>query len=215
MTAFDLYKQLLACRTPSACDAFDAHVLACIIAAGAAEAVLDGSLAEALGFNAQPLRALLDTYFPGALQLLEPFGLDCTVEVGVDEQCLRELLVRFRTSPAQLSTLLSTLVARRATRPNHLWQDLGLANRNELSRLMQRHFAPLALRNRQDMKWKKFFYRMICSEEGFRLCSAPCCAECSDFSACFGDESGESLLAHVRLQTETPPWNAPGAVCTQ
>jgi nitrogen fixation protein NifQ len=69
---------------------------------------------------------------------------------------------------------------------------------------MQRHFAPLARRNTQDMKWKKFFFRMICRDEGYSLCSAPSCSECNDFGACFGDESGESLLARVRLQSETP-----------
>jgi nitrogen fixation protein NifQ len=69
---------------------------------------------------------------------------------------------------------------------------------------MQRHFAPLARRNTQDMKWKKFFFRMLCRDEGYSLCSAPSCSECSDFCACFGDESGESLLARERLQSETP-----------
>jgi nitrogen fixation protein NifQ len=133
---------------------------------------------------------------------LEAFGLDGEPMVGDDERCLRELLWRFRTVPAPITSLLSVLVARRATRPNHLWQDLGLANRGELCRLMQRHFASLARRNTQDMKWKKFFFRMICRDEGYTLCSAPSCSECCDFSACFGDESGESLLARVRLQSE-------------
>jgi nitrogen fixation protein NifQ len=55
------------------------------------------------------------------------------------------------------------------------------------------------------MKWKKFFFRMICKDEGFRLCSAPSCAECDDFSLCFGDESGESLLARSRREAETRP----------
>ena len=49
------------------------------------------------------------------------------------------------------------------------------------------------------MKWKKFFYRMICRDEGYRLCTAPSCAECDDFQVCFGDESGESLMARTRL----------------
>jgi len=52
------------------------------------------------------------------------------------------------------------------------------------------------------MKWKKFFYRMICRDEGFRLCSAPSCAECDDFSVCFGDESGESFLARNRRASD-------------
>jgi nitrogen fixation protein NifQ len=63
---------------------------------------------------------------------------------------------------------------------------------------MRLHFAPLALRNSRDMKWKKFLYRMICRDEGYRLCTTPICSECDDFAMCFGDESGESLLARNR-----------------
>jgi len=161
------------------------------------------SLVDALGISGKVLRRFCEQYFCGALALLESFGLDGEPTVDEDEQCLRELLRRSRTSAEPLSLLLAILIARRSTRPNHLWQDLGLRNRGELSRLMIRHFSPLALRNDQDMKWKKFFYRMICRDEGFTLCSAPSCSECCDFENCFGDESGESLLARTRLHIET------------
>ena len=131
------------------------------------------------------------------------FKLDIEPTVNEDEKCLRELLWRFRTVSSPINSLLTFLVARRATRPNHLWQDLGLANRGELSRLMLRHFAALARRNDQDMKWKKFFYRMICRDDGFNMCVAPCCSECGDFNACFGSESGESLLARTHFHGES------------
>ena len=113
------------------------------------------------------------------------------------------LLQRSRSTPGPLSSLLAAIVARRAMQPNHLWQDLGLTNRSELSALMLRHFAPLAVRNSQDMKWKKFFYRMICRDDSYRLCAAPSCSECCDFSECFGDESGESRMARARWQIDT------------
>ena len=90
------------------------------------------------------------------------------------------------------------MIARRCKSPHHLWQDLGLANRGELSQLMNRHFARLADKNRQDMKWKKFLYRMVCGSEGFMLCTAPVCSECDDFKNCFGAEDGESMLARAR-----------------
>jgi nitrogen fixation protein NifQ len=204
MTPLDVYMLLKASSAAFACDTFDAHVLASIVAAGVAEVEPGGSLAEALGIAGKELRDNLDRYFPGALFALEGFDLDHEITIDDDEQCLRKLLLRSRSTPAPLTTLLAGMVARRATRPNHLWQDLGLANRGELSRLMQNHFAPLARRNTQDMKWKKFFYRMICRDESYRMCSAPSCSECCDFHACFGDESGESLLARIRLQLEAP-----------
>jgi nitrogen fixation protein NifQ len=86
-------------------------------------------------------------------------------------------------------------VARRSLRANHLWQDLGLGSRDELSDLMKRHFAPLAARNSQNMKWKKFLFRMVCLDEQAGLCPAPTCGECTEFEGCFGDEPGVGLLA--------------------
>jgi nitrogen fixation protein NifQ len=87
------------------------------------------------------------------------------------------------------------MVARRALETNHLWEDLGLRNRGELSRLLTRHFAPLAERNTRNMRWKRFFYRQLCEDDGFLMCATPVCTDCPDFDLCFGEESGESRLA--------------------
>jgi nitrogen fixation protein NifQ len=203
MTPQDLYELLRQASGKAACEPFDGHILACIFAAAADETLAGGSFTDALGICGASLRANIERYFPGARKQLEAFDLDIEPVVQDDERCLRELLWRFRTAPSPLNSLLVFLVSRRATRANHLWQDLGLANRDELSRLMHRHFALLARRNNQDMKWKKFFYRMICRDEGFRLCVAPSCGECSDFDHCFGNEAGESLLG--RSCNQAPP----------
>jgi nitrogen fixation protein NifQ len=197
MTPESIYLILLQANATTACETFDGHVLACVFAAGVAEVQDGGSFTNALGMRGTSLRRSIGKYFPGTLEQLEAFGLDEELVIGDDERCLRELLWRFRTVPSPLNSLLSFLVSRRATRPNHLWQDLGLSDRSELSRLMQRHFALLAQRNNQNMKWKKFFYRMICREDGFHVCIAPSCVECSDFPSCFGDETGESLLGNL------------------
>jgi len=204
MTPEALYNYLRQANEKTNCEQFDGHVLACIFAAAIDEYHAGGSFTDALGICGASLRQNIDKYFPGTLKCLEDFGLDVEPVVSEEERCLRELLWRFRTVPSPLNSLLTFLVARRATRPNHLWQDLGLANRNELSRLMIGHFSGLASRNSQDMKWKKFFYRMICREDGFSMCAAPCCSECCDFDRCFGDESGESLLARTRLAGTAP-----------
>lgn len=208
MTHLALYTQLVQLKACSIDDAFDAHVLASMFTAATMEIDTSGSLAEGLGISGKELRRMIATYFPDAATLLENFGLDHETPVGDDEQSLRRLLLRSRSTPAPLSSVFSIIIASRATRPNHLWQDLGLVNRGELSRLMRRHFAPLALRNRQDMKWKKFFYRLICQDEDSGVCLAPSCSECNDFAGCFGDESGESMLARTRLGLERPDWIA-------
>jgi nitrogen fixation protein NifQ len=214
MTPESIYLRLRQANAAIACEPFDGHVLACIFAAGMSECNAGVALSAALGIGGLELRRTIAKYFPGALDRLENFNLDSKPTLDDNERCLRELLWRFRTTSAPLTSLLSVLIARRATRPNHLWQDLGLVNRGELSSLMQRHFALLARRNTQDMKWKKFFFRMICRDEGYRLCAAPCCAECGDFSACFGDESGESLLARVRFQSEASMHHSIESACT-
>lgn len=203
MTPEATYTFLSKCSTDSGCDPFDGHVLACIFTVAAMETSPARLLTHALGVPERILRRASEQYFPGAQTLLESFGLHGEPAVDENERCLRQLLGRSRTAAGPLGSLLAMLIARRCERPNHLWQDLGLPNRADLSRLMLRHFAPLALRNEQDMKWKKFFFRMICRDEGFSLCAAPSCSECSDFGDCFGDESGESLLARTRLRYET------------
>jgi nitrogen fixation protein NifQ len=196
------YTLLIRSLSPG-CDPFDGHVLACAFAIAAQEAGPRRSLAESIGVSGKFLRSAIAEHFPDALTRLEEFGLDSEVVIDAEEQSLRTLLQRSRSTPGAFGSLLVALVARRATQPNHLWQDLGLTCRGELSALMQRHFAPLATRNSQDMKWKKFFYRMICRDDSYRLCAAPSCSECCDFTVCFGDESGESRLAKTRRQIET------------
>lgn len=71
----------------------------------------------------------------------------------------------------------------------HLWQDLGLASRAELSVLMRHWFPALVALNGGDMKWKKFFYRQLCQRAGILICKSPSCAACSDQPLCFGPET--------------------------
>lgn len=169
---------------------FDAHVLAAMLALAATEN-------EAAGFSDH---ALLEQIFPSENNWLQQQPV--TADRSADEQTLLALLQQGATTGTPLERLLAEMMARRAQRPNHLWQDLGLANRDELGHLMQTHFAPLARLNRADMKWKKFFYRQLCRNTAYSLCMAPSCCECSDFDGCFGEESGESLLAHIRRRAD-------------
>jgi len=113
---------------------------------------------------------------------------------------VRDLLLAQRSSRGETGRLLAAMIARRAIEPNHLWEDLGLRDRSELTRLLARHFAPLAARNTGNMRWKRFFYRALCESDGFVMCTTPVCTECRDFELCFGDESGESRMAERRRE---------------
>ena len=177
---------------------FEAHVLASILALSMAEAgAARGTVGEAAGYAGAP--SLLMEMFPHAADIL---AANAALVRGEDEACLHDLLQRAATTGSPFELLLAGMIARRAQRPNHLWQDLGLRNRGELSKLMADYFASLARRNTADMKWKKFFFRLICRDASYTLCTAPSCGECSDYDNCFNEENGESLLAHLRKSAE-------------
>ncbi|MCJ2181943.1 nitrogen fixation protein NifQ [Novosphingobium sp. 1949] len=188
-----IYAELLWQGGRARIDPVDVHLAASVLALAFYEAEVEGtSLAVATGLDGEELGELCRIAFPQVV--LPEAG---TPWVGREEQALRDILWMNCGAASVFELLMARLVARRCQRPNHLWQDLGFASRSELSMLMQLHFPRLALKNANDMKWKKFFYRMMCSSEGFRLCSVPVCAECDDFDACFGPEDGEALLARI------------------
>lgn len=176
---------------------FDRHVLASILAVSTMDS---GPLPENAGLSGAELVALLEQYFP-------------TVEIKADKQLLRfncdkgeevamicDLLLSQRSTEGNIGAWLAAMVARRATEPKHLWEDLGLRDRAELSRLLAHHFAPLAARNINNMRWKRFFYRTLCENDGLVICTTPVCTQCNEFNVCFGAEDGESRMAERRRE---------------
>lgn len=200
MKTDEAYEWLISASATSLRDAFDIHVVAAILALAVVEAESDErSIAEGLGLEGAALAELITEMFPGAASELLEAADRTTVTVDAEEQSLRDILGMFATgADPRFEGHLATMIARRCKWPHHLWQDLGLRHRGELCDLMQCHFARLAAKNHQDMKWKKFLYRMVCGSEGFTLCTAPVCSECPDFADCFGAEDGESRLAWAR-----------------
>jgi nitrogen fixation protein NifQ len=182
-----LYRRLMQGGTG---DPFDRHVFACAIALAASEP--NRPLTASLGLAGAALRALFAAYFPEEAELSAGLGEDAGLD-QLEEPDLRALLTEHGSRGVREETWLAAIVARRSLGANHLWQDLGLSSRDDLSRLLLRHFRPLAARNSGDMKWKKFFYRALCERDGALVCKAPNCAVCDDVSLCFGGEAGEPL----------------------
>jgi nitrogen fixation protein NifQ len=179
---------------PSPRNPFSVHIFACLLALAAQESIASGAtIGESLGLSAADLDALLTIFPTTAGVALE--AQPSTIEFDEEEEQLRALFDRYRVDDSLETGWLVSMLARRCMSPNHLWQDLGLSSRDDLNRLMRERFPALAARNAQNMKWKKFFYRCLCEMEGFSLCASPTCAECSDYSACFGEETGASRLA--------------------
>lgn len=71
---------------------------------------------------------------------------------------------------------------------DHLWQDLGLWSRQDLTALIDFNFPEIKATNNKDMKWKKFLYKQLCETEGIYVCRAPSCDVCVDYPRCFGPE---------------------------
>jgi len=143
-----------------------------------------GVLTGRLGLSEAAYQTLWDRYFPGAhLSLADGPGEDI-----VELEDLLNLLLEYRAGVRESEVWLAHIVAYSCCGRNHLWQDLGLANRGELSMLMGTAFPGLAELNTDDMKWKKFIYRHYCSREGIYVCPAPSCSECADHAKCFAPE---------------------------
>jgi nitrogen fixation protein NifQ len=194
MKGAEAYDWLMSCSAGSPRDRFETHVIASGLALAMSENESGGELGEALGLDQPALRDLIGTMFPGACELCDPRGPACFI-VDAEEQSLRDILMMYSSWEEPMAGVLAAIIARRCKSPHHLWQDLGLRDRTELSQLMRRYFPRLADKNQHDMKWKKFLYRLVCGSEGFTFCAAPVCSDCDDFAHCFGGEDGMSLLA--------------------
>lgn len=181
MLAKDAYQWLIDRPEGVELDPFDRHALASVLAIGIEEtAKMRRILSDTVGLDAEALVKMAANAFPHALAELRDLAGACKVVRAVDEDCIRDLLWRSSNRRTTLERHLACMIARRAQRPNHLWQDMGLQSRTELGRLMGRHFRVMVKRNSRDMKWKKFLYRVICRDEGLGFCTAPSCSECDD-----------------------------------
>jgi nitrogen fixation protein NifQ len=191
-----LYAAMMAGATDSGNP--DTYVFACIVsfrATGCAD-----PLDDAVGLSPADLNLLLARHFAGLEADMdvtryikarrgrrEGKGVsDLVLAEEVDD--LRTLLLDHRTADLPETTWMASAVARACLFSDHLWQDLGLTSRKDLSGLLTRHFQPLASKNTGDMKWKKFFYKQLCDREGLNLCKAPSCGVCADYKVCFGPE---------------------------
>jgi nitrogen fixation protein NifQ len=99
-----------------------------------------------------------------------------------------DLLTDHQCDNSEETRSLILFIADACMGENHLWQDMGLANREVLSNLMQRYFPQLFANNTGNMKWKKFFYKQLCERAEIIICKSPTCGVCVDYPVCFGAE---------------------------
>lgn len=162
------------------------HLLACMLASQLAGT---GAMPARLGLDISEYEALMQIHFPDI-----KLAWSYMAEVEIEEQRLpeqdelRNLLLEHRADPSREAEWMAQIVVTGCMGGDHLWQDLGLWARSDLSLLMQRNFASLAAKNDRDMKWKKFLYKQLCEAEGIYVCRSPSCEVCPDYAACFGPE---------------------------
>ncbi len=190
-------------------------------------ALRTGSLGSALGLDPAGLRQLLSRFFPEFMAGLDGraclrtglharaqqnFLCECAGGAKIPEahrpdewQDLYSLLMASAAAPSgEVAPLMAAVLAQACLGQNHLWQDLGLPGREDLTAALARHFPALCTRNRDNMKWKKFFYRELCSLAEVRVCQAPSCQECTDHHLCFGPEEGDAWNSLAALRSARP-----------
>ncbi len=174
-------------------ESFDRHIIGRVLLHAIAESKqLGSSVASRLGLDGERLSAAAEFVH---MDFFVTPSEAARAEEDEEEVMIRQILLQNCSGPQQVSEWLAYVVARRGMEPNHLWEDLGLAERPDLTKLLLRHFAPLASKNTRNMRWKRFLYRSLCEAEGFSMCPSPTCDACSEFHICYGDESGESIMA--------------------
>lgn len=149
----------------------------------------EGALPDCLGLAPEEYRRLLDTFFPGAALPEKSFRPPPDVRRLPEAEDLYRLLLSHAHRPQLAEThWIAAILVAGCLGDDHLWQDLGLWSRADLSRLIAYNFPTLAVLNRGEMKWKKFLYKKLCEAEGIYVCRAPSCEVCVDYAHCFGSE---------------------------
>ena len=83
---------------------------------------------------------------------------------------------------------IASIIAHACLRPDHLWRDLGLSGRDDVTDMLSRYFPALATRNVDGTRWKKFLARELALSLGLAPQPAPGCPGCEDFGFCFSDK---------------------------
>lgn len=148
-----------------------------------------GMMPDDFGLGNDAFTQMLNCHFPGLQHAsLNMPGRTRDAEREDERDELYELLQTHRANQSESEIWMAKIVAIACQGQNHLWQDMGLWSRSQLSELLMRNFPELAAKNVKNMKWKKFLYKQLCITEGIYTCRAPSCEVCADYNNCFGPE---------------------------
>ena len=147
----------------------------------------DGMLPSNLGLSPAAYQSLWEYYFPN-LPAWPCEGRDIDRSRQYERDDLTALLMEHRANQDPSEQWITEILVAACMGMDHLWQDLGLWSRTDLSEMLNTNFPALAEKNINDMKWKKFLYKQLCDQKGVYVCRAPSCDVCDDYDLCFGPE---------------------------
>lgn len=100
-----------------------------------------------------------------------------TTELYILEEKVTLFLQKYAKN-ADSKEKVAPYLAKISLEMNHLYQDLGFANRTEMAKYMKTYFPALVELKPADKLWKKFIYDSVGEV-------APACATCKDQDNCW------------------------------
>ncbi|MGF6572608.1 nitrogen fixation protein NifQ [Paraburkholderia sp. GAS333] len=141
-----------------------------------------------LGLQPGEWDALLSRHFARATAPVSPITTDTAVQVHADfVRTLHAVLLTHANPAVNIDDAqdLATIIAHACLRPDHLWRDLGLAGRDEVTWMLTRYFPTLVALNVANLRWKKFLAGQRALSLGLAPGPAPGCPGCEDYAHCF------------------------------
>ena len=143
-----------------------------------------------LGLDGEDLSALIVRHFPGATLDRPPVAMLWSHHQEFVSD-LHKLLMWHDRTPAhhlQAAHCLAAIIAAASLRPDHLWRDLGLSGRDDVTDMLERHYPALIARNVTNMRWKKFLAQEVAHARDVEPTCAPGCPGCEDYGFCYPDK---------------------------
>lgn len=153
-----------------------------------------GALPAWMGLDPDTFAAMLKHFFPGADLPPVPLKSDAWLAQMPEHAELAALFADLAVDEKPEREWVGAMLIAGCTGHHHLWEDLGLFSRRDLTAMIAKNFPALAEGNHRDMKWKKFIYKQLCEREGIYACPAPTCDACADFHICFAPEDQPSAV---------------------
>ena len=116
---------------------------------------------------------------------------------------LNSMLWTYRADDGDITRLTLAAVASACFGSRHLWEDLGLNGREDVSALLQRHCPGLAASNAEGVRWKRYLFQRLGEELGLRgELRPPGCTAREDAAVSFGATEITPAMAPAKKTTK-------------